>query len=69
MNKDGQIERQHGSLRKPRDASASMPNDWFKDLYDYFAPVRAEIIARGIGEDEVNADIVAALQEVRARST
>ena len=35
-------------------------------LYEYFAPVREEILARGIPEDEVNADIDAAIAAVRA---
>ncbi len=35
-------------------------------LYDYFAPVREEILARGISEEEVNADIDAAIAAVRA---
>jgi len=39
---------------------------WLQELYAYFAPVRQEIIDRGISEDEVNADIDAAIQEVRA---
>jgi bifunctional DNA-binding transcriptional regulator/antitoxin component of YhaV-PrlF toxin-antitoxin module len=41
-------------------------SDWLKKLYDYYAPVRAEILARGISEEEVNADIDAAIAEVRA---
>jgi AbrB family looped-hinge helix DNA binding protein len=44
--------------------SAGSP--WLKELYDYFAPVRQEIIDRGISEEEVNADIDAAFAEVRA---
>jgi bifunctional DNA-binding transcriptional regulator/antitoxin component of YhaV-PrlF toxin-antitoxin module len=35
-------------------------------LYDYFAPVREDILRRGISEEEVNADIDAAVAEVRA---
>ena len=35
-------------------------------LYEYFAPVREEILRRGISEEEVNADIDAAIAEVRA---
>jgi AbrB family looped-hinge helix DNA binding protein len=35
-------------------------------LYEYYAPVREEILARGISEDEVNADIDAAIAAVRA---
>lgn len=39
---------------------------WLRDLYEYFAPVRQEILERGISEDEVNADIDAAITAVRA---
>lgn len=39
---------------------------WLKELYDYFAPVRQEILDRGISEEEINADIDAAIAEVRA---
>lgn len=39
---------------------------WLRELYDYFAPVREEIREMGVSEDEVNAEIDAALREVRA---
>ena len=39
---------------------------WAKELYDYFAPVREQILADGYSEEEVNADIDAAIAEVRA---
>jgi bifunctional DNA-binding transcriptional regulator/antitoxin component of YhaV-PrlF toxin-antitoxin module len=35
-------------------------------LYEYFAPVREEIFARGISQEELHADIDAAIEEVRA---
>ena len=35
-------------------------------LYEYFAPVREEILARGISQEELYADIDAAIEEVRA---
>lgn len=35
-------------------------------LYEYFAPVREDILRRGISEEEVNADIDTAIAEVRA---
>jgi AbrB family looped-hinge helix DNA binding protein len=35
-------------------------------LYEYFAPVREEILARGISQEELFADIDAAIAEVRA---
>jgi AbrB family looped-hinge helix DNA binding protein len=40
---------------------------WLRELYDYFAPVREEILRRGISEEEVNADIDAAIAAVRAK--
>ena len=39
---------------------------WLRELYEYFAPVREEIRARGISEEELFADIDAAVAEVRA---
>jgi bifunctional DNA-binding transcriptional regulator/antitoxin component of YhaV-PrlF toxin-antitoxin module len=39
---------------------------WLRELYEYYAPVREEILARGISEEEVNADIDAAITAVRA---
>jgi AbrB family looped-hinge helix DNA binding protein len=44
----------------------SKGSPWLRELYDYFAPVREEILARGISEEEVNADIDAAIAAVRA---
>lgn len=41
---------------------------WLRELYDYFAPVREEILAKGYTEDEVNAAIDEALREVRAEN-
>ena len=35
-------------------------------LYEYFAPVREEILASGITQEELFADIDAAIEEVRA---
>ena len=40
--------------------------DWLDTLYELYAPVRAEVLARGIPEEEVNADIDAAIAAVRA---
>ena len=39
---------------------------WLRELYEYFAPVREEILASGISEEELFADIDAAVAEVRA---
>jgi bifunctional DNA-binding transcriptional regulator/antitoxin component of YhaV-PrlF toxin-antitoxin module len=57
-----------GELRiKPlRVAEDEEGSPGLRGLYEYFAPVREEILARGIPEAEVNADIDAAIEEVRA---
>jgi bifunctional DNA-binding transcriptional regulator/antitoxin component of YhaV-PrlF toxin-antitoxin module len=57
-----------GELRiKPvRMTEAPKGSPWLRELYEYFAPVREEILRRGISEEEVNADIDAAIAEVRA---
>jgi hypothetical protein len=39
---------------------------WLRALYDYYAPVRQDMIDRGISDEEVNADIDAAIAAVRA---
>ena len=41
-------------------------SDWLRELYDFYAPVREEILRRGISEEVVNADIDAAIAAVRA---
>jgi bifunctional DNA-binding transcriptional regulator/antitoxin component of YhaV-PrlF toxin-antitoxin module len=57
-----------GELRiKPIQVTeAPKGSPWLRELYEYFAPVREEIFRRGISEEEVNADIDAAIAEVRA---
>jgi bifunctional DNA-binding transcriptional regulator/antitoxin component of YhaV-PrlF toxin-antitoxin module len=57
-----------GELRiKPIQVTeAPKGSPWLRELYEYFAPVREEILRRGISEEEVNADIDAAIAEVRA---
>ena len=57
-----------GELRiKPVQVTeAAKGSPWLRELYEYFAPVREEILRRGISEEEVNADIDAAIAEVRA---
>lgn len=57
-----------GELRiKPiQVAETTEGSPWLRELYEAFAPVREEILARGISEEEVNADIDAAIAEVRA---
>lgn len=56
-----------GMLIKPVEVKEQQGSPWLRELYEYFAPVRAEILARGLSEEEVNADIDAAVREVRAR--
>ena len=48
-------------------APAPQPNP-LADLYDYFAPVREENLASGKTDEEINADIDAAIAEVRAEA-
>jgi len=38
---------------------------WLKDLYEYFAPVREEVAASGMTEQEVNDLLDEALRDVR----
>lgn len=40
---------------------------WLKELYDYFAPVRAEIRRKGYSEQEINGVIDSAVKAVRAK--
>lgn len=53
-------------IRKASESEKSEVSDWLQELYDYFAPVREEIVAMGLSEEEVNADIDAAVRAVRA---
>jgi hypothetical protein len=46
--------------------STAKGSPWLRELYEHFAPVREEILARGIPEEEVYADIDAAIAAVRA---
>jgi AbrB family looped-hinge helix DNA binding protein len=40
---------------------------WLKELYDYFAPVRAEAEEKGYSDEEINAAIDEAVRDVRSR--
>lgn len=57
-----------GELRiRPVQVMETTPGSpWLEKLYEYFAPVREEIVAMGVSEQEVNEDIEAALRAVRA---
>lgn len=59
---------EHGELRlvPVQVEIESKGSPWFRELYDYFAPVREEIAAARYSDDEVNADIDAAIRAVRA---
>ena len=45
---------------------SSKGSAWLRELHEYFAPLREEILASGITEEELNADIDKAVAEVRA---
>ncbi|HEX5165907.1 MAG TPA: AbrB/MazE/SpoVT family DNA-binding domain-containing protein [Thermomicrobiales bacterium] len=53
-------------IRPVRLSDATEGSPWLRELYAYFAPVRQEIIERNIPEEEVNADIDAAIKAARA---
>ena len=63
-----QVSIEDGSLRitPVRIGAGSTDSRWIKEFYDYFAPVRESIAAAGYSEEEVNADIDAAIRAVRA---
>ncbi len=58
---DGELRLRPVELKESQKGSS-----WLRELYDLYAPVREEILRRGISEEEVNADIDAAIAEVRA---
>jgi AbrB family looped-hinge helix DNA binding protein len=58
----------HGELHivPVRVSTEQQGSPWLRELYEYFAPVRQEILESGISEEELVADIEAAVAEVRA---
>lgn len=53
-------------IRTIRPASSTVAGSpWLKDLYSAFAPVRAEVVASGLTESEVNALIDEAVAGAR----
>ena len=46
--------------------TAAQGSPWLKELYDVFAPVRESFAASGMTEDEINAELDAAVREARA---
>ena len=55
-----------GMLIKPVEVKEQKGSPWLRELYEYFAPVRAEAIEKGYTEEEINAAIDDALRDVRA---
>ena len=53
-------------IRPVEVTDAEKGSPWLRELYEYYAPVREEIRARGISQEELFADIDAAIAEVRA---
>ena len=64
-----QISLSDGELRiKPLGATSPADQaDWFRRLYDYFAPVREEAMERRYTDEEINAAIDEAVKAVRRR--
>ena len=64
-----QISLMHGELIiKPVKVSQKLQGSpWLKELYDIFAPVRAEIKTKGLTEKEVNSAIDKAVKAVRQK--
>jgi len=58
---DGELHIKPVEVSEPTKGSPGL-----RALYEYFAPVREEILARGISQEELYADIDAAIAEVRA---
>jgi AbrB family looped-hinge helix DNA binding protein len=54
-------------LRPVRLAEPAVGSPWLKELYAIFAPWRQIAEERGYSEEEINAEIDAALADVRAR--
>lgn len=59
-----------GELRiKPVQVSEKVKGSvWLKELYDYFAPVRAEIKHQGLSGKEINDTIDQAIKAVRKKN-
>jgi bifunctional DNA-binding transcriptional regulator/antitoxin component of YhaV-PrlF toxin-antitoxin module len=59
---------QDGELRlKPVKVTAEeQGSPWLRELYEYFAPVREQILKNGYTEEEINAAIDEAVREGRA---
>ena len=67
--RDGELRIAPVEVRERAEAgtdAAEQGSPWLRDLYQYFAPVREEILRKGYTEEEVNAAIDEAIREVRA---
>lgn len=51
---------------RERNGTGEQGSPWLRELYEYFAPVREEILRKGYTEEEINVDIDEAVREVRA---
>lgn len=60
-----QVTLKDNELRLRTVTVSTVSRESLRELYEHFAPVREEILQRGISEEEVNADIDAALTAVR----
>ena len=63
---DAAIAEVRAQKREGNDSTATKGADWLDALYEGYAPIRQNISARGISSEEINADIDAAIAEVRA---
>lgn len=52
-------------IRPVQVADRAQESAWLRGLYEHFAPVRDEVVQRGIGQEELDADIDAAVRAVR----
>lgn len=54
------------TLRKVDAVPSTAGSPWLRELHDYFAPLREEILERGISQEELFADIDEAVAQSRA---
>src|SRR5690348_3342932 len=64
-----QLRLEKGELRVRPVRVAGEQTQWFRELYEHFAPVRAEIGDHGVSEEEVERDIDAAVDAVRKHAS
>lgn len=66
-----QISLEEGELRlKPLFSTNTVAGSpWLKDLYTYFAPIRAAAEKKGYSEEEITADVDEAIAEVRSKNS